>query len=343
LVSYRQHCNAADGGCTTADLFTPGVERDWLSTQVHDDEELRNTPQDCRQCHARGAESAQLLMRELQSPWTHFFQPVRDTRPPRPEPGVTGVDLTDDYLKAKGDEPYANVPIGVMRSTSPVLLQDAVGPHQPLLFDSQAILNERWPARAEVDADGGVPTPQQSPTWEQAFAAFKRGEQLPLPYVEPRATDPQKQARLSEAYARYRRGELQAEPLPDLSDIFPDDPVTRARIGLQTEPDATPVDALIQACGSCHNDVLDQNISRARFNIDLSKLDRAELDRAIERISLPADAEGVMPPVEARQLDPGTRERLLAYLRVREARRTPEPALQRAAQLGMAGGRGEER
>jgi hypothetical protein len=39
-----------------------------------------------------------------------------------------------------------------------------------------------------------------------------------------------------EAYRRYRQGELSDDELPDLSDIFPDDPKVRARIGLQTVP-----------------------------------------------------------------------------------------------------------
>jgi hypothetical protein len=49
-------------------------------------------------------------------------------------------------------------------------------------------------------------------------------------------------------------------------------------LGSQTEPDATPSEAPVQICGSCHNDVLDQTISRARFNIDLKRIRRDELD-----------------------------------------------------------------
>jgi hypothetical protein len=89
---------------------------------------------------------------------------------------------------------------------------------------------------------------------------FKRGEQLALPYFDQRATDLTKQTALSDAYRRYREGELDADELPDLSDIYPDDAALRARMGLQTEPDASAEDALIQACGACHNNVLDQSI-----------------------------------------------------------------------------------
>jgi hypothetical protein len=103
------------------------------------------------------------------------------------------------------------------------------------------------------------------------------------------------------------------------------------------------VDTLIQACGACHNDVLDQSLSRARFSIDLSRMDVRAIQRAIGRIELPSTDPRVMPPIEARQLDADGRERLLSYLRSR-ARRAPvpaEPELERAAQLGMTGGAAE--
>jgi hypothetical protein len=211
-------------------------------------------------------------------------------------------------------------------------LQGIAGAPQPLLFDAPRIEAERWPE----GPDGWATQPQVSPTWENAYAAFKRGEHLALPYVEPRATDPAKQAQLTAAYASYRSGELEAEELPELADIFPDDPKLRARIGLQAEPGATPAEALIQACGSCHNDVLDQTISRAHFSIDVARLDRRALDLAIARIQLPRTAAGAMPPPEARQLDPDTRARLIDHLHADPAALV-DPSLERAAELGMAG------
>jgi hypothetical protein len=121
--------------------------------------------------------------------------------------------------------------------------------------------------------------------------------------------------------------------LPELSDIFPDDLLTRARIGLNTEPGATAPEVLVQACGNCHNDVLDQTISRAHFNI--GRMDAAERALAIERIE--RSGPGVTPPLEARQLTPEARARLLAYLRSE----ADDPLLQYAAQRGMAGGAGQ--
>ena len=336
-IQFQQACNAAPEGCSPGQLYTPQVERDWLSWTIDDDEDLKNTPDDCRQCHQRG-EGPVLLMRELNNPWTHFFQPIRpDTERSDLGPGVLGRDLAKDYLEAKGDEAYGGFAMAALEEAAPYLLESAVGIRQPVFFDAPKIENERWP----YDPDGGYPSePGPSPTWEAAYAAFKRGEQLALPYLEPRATDPGKQAQLSEAYGRYRAGDLSAEELPDLADVFPDDPLVRARIGLQTEPGADAVDTLIQGCGSCHNDVLDQSISRADFNVNLWQLDGTAIERAIERIELPPEAEGAMPPPEARQLDLDGRSRLLDYLRKDPLAREPEPRLVHAAERGMAGGGG---
>jgi hypothetical protein len=333
LVSFEQACSTSARGCSPGDLYTPRIESDWTSLAVRDDEDLANSPEDCRQCHQRGRASPTLLMRELENPWTHFFEP--DTEPAFSQlPGVLGRDLVRDYLAAKGDEAYGGIAPEVFRHTVGLTLETLVGRGQPLVFDSPRIVYERW-SRGSA---GWSSEPTESPTWEAGYEAFKRGEQLPMPYFEPRPTDPDKQAKLSAAYRRYREGELDADELPDLADIFPDDPLLRARIGLQTEPGASAPEALIQACASCHNDVLDQNISRARFNVDLSRLARAELAVAIDRLERASHEPGVMPPPEGRQLDPETRLRLIDYLRESMHERAIDPALEHAARLGMAGG-----
>lgn len=331
LLTFEQACNEREEGCTPGELFTPEVERDWRSVRIREAEDLKNTPLDCRQCHQRGLEEPVLLMRELRAPWTHFLFPSGLTDG---LPGVTGTDLMRDYLDAKGDEPYGGLAVDTIAAISPFKLQMVVALTQPLLFDSPGIQTERWP----YGPTGYASEPKPSLKWNAAYEAFKRGEQLALPYVEQRAIDERKQAELAKAYRSYRAGELEARELPDLSDIFSDDPYVRAKVGLSTEPDATPAEALIQACGACHNDVLDQSISRARFSIALGRLDRAEVDLAIERISRPRDASGAMPPPEARQLEPGVRERLLDYLRgdLTEI----DPSLEHAATQGMSGGGG---
>jgi mono/diheme cytochrome c family protein len=178
--------------------------------------------------------------------------------------------------------------------------------------------------------------PRRSPTWDTLYQGFKRGEHLALPYFATRATDPIKQAALSDAYQRYRAQQLDPRALPDLADIYPDDPQTRAEIGLQTEPLATPAETLIQACGSCHNDVLDQTVSRARFNIDLARLTPAERELAIVRLEANSESSEVMPPHETRQLAAGARDALVAYLRSDTRPVADDALLAHAAKLGMA-------
>ncbi|MDD9944895.1 MAG: hypothetical protein OXU20_27885, partial [Myxococcales bacterium] len=333
LVRFAQACNGREQGCVPGDLYTPSVEAEWLSVSVEDDEDLKNTPADCRQCHQRGRERPTLLMRELEAPWTHFFSAPADAE--GTPPAVTGEDLADDYVAAHGSEVYAGVPPQLLLSTVGFFLEDAVPRAQPLLFDAPRIEDERWP----LGPSGTYPDePVRSPTWDRAYEAFGRGEQLALPHYEVRPTDPSKQARLTEAYRAYRDGTLPASELPDLSDIFPDDPVVRAELGLQTEPGTAPADALIQACGTCHNDVLDQSISRARFNIDLARMSKRERAIAIERLQLSPDREGVMPPGEARQLDRRTATSLIEYLQQDAFPQADLERLRYAAEQGMTGG-----
>jgi mono/diheme cytochrome c family protein len=336
LLSFTQACNERPEGCSPGDLYTPRIESDWIEVQIQDGEELENTPQDCRICHDRKGEGPRLLMRELESPWTHFMLPPGFDSP---TPVPNGSDLMAEYVEAKEREPYAGFSMHAISTVSPFMLEVLVGAAQPLLFDAPTIEDERYP----YGPDGYPQEPGPSPTWEAGYEAFKRGEQLALPYLDMRVTDPAKQAALTRAYQRFATGEIRADELPDFGDIFPDDPLERARRGLQTEPDATPEDALIQACASCHNDVLDQSISRARFNVSVSRLDRSELDYAIERMKLPSTAPGAMPPAEARQLDPAVRDALIDYLEQDPSALDADGRLETAAKLGMTGGAGMQR
>jgi hypothetical protein len=332
LVTFEQACNASPGGCKPGDLYTPAVESNWTRVKLEDAEDLKDTPFDCRQCHQRAEKAPLLLMREVDGPWTHFFAPLRSDDGEFPE--ATGGDLLADYLDAKGDEPYAGVPPSVIGETIGFSLQQVIGLPQPIIFDGSQIENERWPYD-ESSAVHYQATPRRSAIWDGRFAAFRRGEQLAMPFYAPRASDPEKQSRLADAYRKYRAGSLPAESLPDLADVFPDDAQTRAEIGLQTEPGASPATALVEACGPCHNDVLDQTISRARFNIALSRLPRAEIDEAIARLRLPRGAPGSMPPPGRRQVDPPSLPALIDYLDANERSPDDDALLTRAAQLGF--------
>src|SRR5262249_47424691 len=135
-------CNDAESGCGPGDLYTPRIESDWLRVAIDDGQQLENTPADCRVCHQRASDSPTLLMRELEAPWTHFFFPPGISSM---APGITGSNLAEDYLQAKGEEPYAGFPLRMISAVSPFLLQSLVGSQQPLLFDAPQIENERYP------------------------------------------------------------------------------------------------------------------------------------------------------------------------------------------------------
>jgi mono/diheme cytochrome c family protein len=331
LLRFEQACNLTPAACSAGDLYTPRIESDWQRIALQDDEDLENTPADCRQCHQRGRAAPIPLMRELRGPWTHFFAPP--DQGPLPFPEAIGSDLSRDYMSAKGDEAYGGVPADGLVNSVGVTLENSVPLDQPLLFEGGTILNERWP----WSPDGYAPAAQPSALWYDAFAAFKLGELQALPYPGGRATDLAKQEALSDAYRRVRAGTLSPDALPDLAEIFPDDPQVRAEIGLVTEPGAAPAQLLVQACGSCHNDVLDQSLSRARFNIALGRIEPAERAVAIARLALPRGAAGAMPPADARQLDAAGLRALQQYLRQDVRAAEDDALLDYAAQRGMAG------
>ncbi|MCX6129222.1 MAG: hypothetical protein NTX25_09200 [Proteobacteria bacterium] len=73
-------------------------------------------------------------------------------------------------------------------------------------------------------------------------------------------------------------------------------------MGYMVKADMPAEKILIQACSQCHNSSLNQKITRAKFDVELSKMDREEKDLAIERLKLPNDDPKKMPPVRFRSL-----------------------------------------
>lgn len=332
LIEFRQACNERPEGCDPGDLYSRRIEENWLDITIRDDEDLKNTAEDCRSCHQRGRTEGVLLMRELRAPWTHFLFADNPDAMPR-FPGVSGIDLYRDFRAAHGDESYGGVSALGLSSLNPFALEVSVEQSQPLFFDSGRFEDERWPYVNGEYTD----TPQVPPTWTARYQAFRRGEQLALPHYLPRPTDAAKQARLTDAYRRMLSGELDMNQLPDLADIFPDDPAMRAEIGLQNDPNSSPPELLIEVCGVCHNDILDPTVTRARFNIDLTRMSRANLDSAIERMQRDPNSAGFMPPRSARQLDSAASSALAAYLRQNTWPDEDIAMLRRAAELGMNG------
>jgi hypothetical protein len=139
-----------------------------------------------------------------------------------------------------------------------------------------------------------------SSTWQMGYDAVRRGEAITFPHHDVRVTDASKLARATEAYQAYRNGELDRSQLPDIRDVFPDDPQRLAAMGFATKAGASGEDVLLEACSMCHNDRLDPSLSRARFRADLTGMRRAEKDIASGRLRLPRNDLHAMPLLRAR-------------------------------------------
>jgi hypothetical protein len=172
--------------------------------------------------------------------------------------------------------------------------------------------------RSAAERGGDQPVdnsiPGQSETWEAIYERAKRGEAIAVPYHDVKVTDPDKLAAMTQAYTDYREGRITQDELPDIRDVYPDDPELLARMGFMTEPGLDGEGVLMQACAQCHNSRLDQHVSRARFNVDLSKISREQKERAIARLLLPPDHPAAMPPVRIRSLSEEARDRLIDLL-----------------------------
>jgi len=322
LLAFDQACNDEERGCMPGDLFTPAIESDWRELRVQDDEDLKNTPQDCRRCHGGAPDSGtepMLLMRELNAPWLHWFSQLST--------------LHDDYEAAKQGELYAGVGTklngagvaAVFHNEPPELEshvraaeRELLQPPQPLAFLSGVIGFETTELQFNSPFRGpGADKPDlvSSPTWQLLYDAYREGIAAAPPYHHERITDPNKLATASEAYRAFLAGDIEQDELPDISDVLPDDPRQLAEMSFAVDPEATAPELLVQACGDCHNGSLDQTISRAHFDIDLSRVTRATLELASARLQRGEDDPYVMPPRGVRSISRAQRSILSAYLR----------------------------
>ncbi len=313
LTMFTQACNDAPGGCTPGDLLTEVADVGWKNVDVYDEHDLANTTLDCMPCHQpEGPGTSKILrMQEIDPPWSHWLYRYTDG----------GFALVEDHLAAKGDEPFVGIPGSSLQISNPGLLSSTVrssaATAQPNAFDSADI--EREVIESAAGKGGRQPfdnsIPGDSDTWNAIYARAKRGDAIPVPYHDVKVTDPAKLATMTQAYVDYREGRLAREDLPDIRDVYPDDPQLLARMGFTTEPGMDGEDVLNQACAQCHNRRLDQSVSRARFDVDLDGLGRAERNRAIERVLLPEDDPKHMPPARLRTLSEEAKQRLIALLK----------------------------
>lgn len=294
--------------CGPADLLTPAVESDWQSTDLYDESDFANTTFDCAVCHQpEGPGTPKLLrMHELEPPWTHWFD--RQSR--------GGRALFDDFAAAHGDEPFAGMTgsriADARAGLAAAFVRTAGYASQPLEFPSATIENEVEASAPGQPADNRVSG--TSATWQSLYDAAQRGEAIPVPYHDVKLTDPDKLARMQDAYTAYRRGDAPASALPDIRDVYPDDPVLLAEMGFTLDERLGDAQLLTAACSTCHNERLDPSLTRARFQTDLARLSADEKALAIERLRLPAEHPLAMPPRRFLEVSEAARERLIALL-----------------------------
>ncbi len=290
LVVFQQACNANPKGCTAGELVTPAIEKNWTGFTVYEDEDLKNTVVDCRQCHQPGGPSTQatLLMHELKDPWTHWFR----------NDNAGGVALLADYHAAHGaSEDYGPVPASLVDKSDGRSLEDLVernGFGAQNVFDSTVIEGEV--KRSATNQPSLNAPPGTSATWQQLYDNAAAGNSIPVPYHDVKVTDPQKLADMSLAYQNFLAGKTQMTDLPDIRRVFLLDALPDLTFRPKAGLDGKGV--IVQMCAQCHNDKLDASLSRARF--DVTKLDtmsRAAKDLAIARMQMASTSRLRMPPV----------------------------------------------
>ena len=317
LFNFTLPCSATDS-CTTGDLLTPATESGWTSFTLFDEVNLANTTLDCLHCHqTAGPGTAKfLILQELRFPWSHWFRS-----------NTASNVLIDDFRAARGStEAYAGIPANLITASDPRLLENLVRGNNNgnafVQFNSRAIQAEVFASSPTQPTNNSVPG--RSATWDALNALTISGNNIAVPYHDIKVTDPTTLGSLINAYQNFRSGVLTASALPDLRDAF----YTRqlADIGFAVQAGLDAPGILSQACGQCHNSSLNQNLSRARFNIDLSAmsdtqggvlsgLDRDnEIGRTISRLLLGANDIRVMPPKLFRKLNASEIDLVITYL-----------------------------
>jgi mono/diheme cytochrome c family protein len=308
LVTFEQDCNEKPKDCDHAHLLTADVESNWRKLTIYEDTDLVNTIFDCKQCHQPGGEGTPkiLRMQELRNPWTHFFRNNNDG----------GRALLADFEAAHGtDQAYAGIPGPMIAASEPLALERLVRQNgfeeQPNEFQSRRIENEVADSSPTQPADNSQMG--SSATWELAYEEFVKGRAIPPPYHDVKVTAPQKLAKMTAAIVAVRNGTMPREMMPDIREIFPE--AAMRNLGFGVKEGSSGAEIITQACAQCHNSKLPQNISRARFDVDLSKMSREAKDKAIARLKLDEHDPLRMPPALFRSLTPEEIERAIEELK----------------------------
>lgn len=309
LLKFKQACNDGTNGCNWGDLLLPGAETNWTSWTLYQDEDLKNSVLDCRQCHQPdGPGTPKILrMQELRNPWTHWFRDNRDG----------GRALIADFQGAHGtDEDYGGVPAALISESDPANLEDLVElagfEDQPNLFITSDIEDEVVDSN-DAQPDTNMP-PGQSTTWEALYAEAVAGNMIPVPYHDVKVSDPGKLAAMSAEYIAVKNGTKPASELPDVREVFLDSALPKLSMRPAEGLDGRGI--LVHMCGQCHNAKLDQTISRANFNVfALDSMSREMKEKAVRRLRMDSESRYKMPPTLFREMSDEEIAKAVAELR----------------------------
>lgn len=285
VVRFEQACNEREEGCSSWELFGPGVEKDWRRVTVYDDTDLENTPADCNVCHQPDGHGTKrkLLMQALRTPWTHFFRQNRDG----------GRWLIHQYRQAHTEaETFAGIPGGEVFTSDPALLEGLVENEgfieQPVPLHANAI-------ESEIEAKDHQDNPILALAWQIVFKRALRGEIPGVGYPVVDFVDADRMARASRAYAAVMAGQASPDQAPYLGDMHRDE--VRFRVGLGPKPGQDGRGIMRNVCRRCHNPTRNPKLTRARFDVDaLDRLPIPELEKAKRRLREPVDSPHRMPP-----------------------------------------------
>ena len=303
LAAFTQACNDRPGGCNYADMLTPAIEKNWNGLTIYEDEDIKNTIVDCRQCHQPGGPSSpkMLRMQERINPWLHWMRSST----------AGGIQLINDFQAVHGtSEEFAGVPGNVISQSDPRNLETFVEGNgfasQPNEFSSATILLQQTLGQS----GNGDRAPA---AWQSLYDGFAKGEFIAPPYHNLRVSDPGKLKNMAAKYQSFAAGTLPPEKFPDIRDVLDDSGLRD--MGFMVKEGLTPEQIIVQACSQCHNDRLDQTVSRAKFSVNLSRMDCKEKQVAIDRLRLGKDEIKRMPPPRFRNLTDGEINKVADFLK----------------------------
>ena len=331
LLKFEQGCNDTAEGCSTADLVTPAVERDWTRWTLYQDVDLVNTTVDCNVCHQPLGPGTPKIPRiqEVSNSWTHWF-PVR---PPDQGGGwasggngTQGLPVADTdnhgtrssevlwsmFERMHGqDGTYGGVTMEELRPS-------AAGPDLET-FVKMYMLSREMPSPLQVPStdyfcdSASMEVLGAGSSWQQEYQRVLAGERLPLPSMKIDITSETQREDAIESYQRVLAGLAAADTLVDPRQVTTQEALVE--MSVMPRADASAEEILTHMCSRCHNSNLDPSLTRARFDAtSLASLDDAEKAVIADRLTRDHGDQHLMPPPRFATLPDWALDRVLAWL-----------------------------